>query len=126
MSFGAQHGRAISRGECWNLRFVRSSISLFASASNHFACRLCGESDKIAGMSSAEILAELPRLKAEERRELFERLCDLQEQDLLSGAGPTGDEKRILDEALAEFDRDGNPGTPWRDVLQALRAGPRA
>jgi hypothetical protein len=74
-------------------------------------------------MSSAEIMAELPRLKAEERRQLFERLCDLQEQDLLNGVGPTNDEKRLLDEALAEFDRDGNPGTPWRDVLRTLRAG---
>jgi hypothetical protein len=71
-------------------------------------------------MSSAEIMAQLPRLKAEERRQLFERLCELQEQDLLSGVGPTSDEKRLLDEALAEFDRDGNPGTPWRDVLRAL------
>jgi hypothetical protein len=69
------------------------------------------------------MLAELLHLKAEERRQLFERLCDLQEQDLLSGVGPTTEEKRLLDEALAEFDRDGNPGTPWRNVLRSLRAG---
>ena len=100
--------------------------SAFIRGSNHFACRTRADGGKIVGMSSAEIMAQLPRLKAEERRQLFERLCELQEQDLLSGVGPTPDEKRLLDEALAEFDRDGNPGTPWRDVLQALRAGPRA
>ena len=28
----------------------------------------------------------------------------------------------VLDDALAEFERDGNPGTPWREVLQRLRS----
>jgi hypothetical protein len=77
-------------------------------------------------MSTSEILAELPRLKAEERRQVFQRLCELQEQDLLQhGVGPTDEEKRLLDEALASFERDGNPGTPWRDALRDLRAGRR-
>jgi len=26
-----------------------------------------------------------------------------------------------LDEALAAFERDGNPGEPWRDVLLQVR-----
>ena len=73
-------------------------------------------------MGKAEILAELPSLKAEERRQVFERLCELEEQDLLHGVGPTDEEKRLLDDALAEFERDGNPGTPWRDVLNRLRS----
>jgi hypothetical protein len=77
-------------------------------------------------MSKTEILAELPRLKADERRQVFERLCELEEQDLLHGIGPTEEEKRLLDEALAEFERDVNPGTPWRDVLRRLRSGGRA
>lgn len=74
-------------------------------------------------MSKTEILAELPNLKADERRQVFERLCELEEQDLLHGVGPTKDEKRLLDEALAEFERDGDPGTPWRMVLGKLRSG---
>jgi hypothetical protein len=74
-------------------------------------------------MSKTEILAELPNLKADERRQVFERLCELEEQDLLHGVGPTNEEKRLLDEALAEFERDGHPGTPWREVLQKLRSG---
>ena len=51
-------------------------------------------------MSKAEILAELPNLKAEERRQVFQRLCELQEDDLLHGVGPTEEEKNMLDEAL--------------------------
>jgi hypothetical protein len=73
-------------------------------------------------MSNAEILAELPKLKAEERALVFQRLCELQEQDLLHGVGPTEEEKRLLDEALAEYERDGNPGEPWREVLQRIRS----
>jgi hypothetical protein len=72
-------------------------------------------------MSKAEILAELPKLKAEEREQVFQRLCELQEDDLLHGAGPTAEEMKLLDEALAEFRRDGNPGRPWREVLRKFR-----
>ena len=68
-------------------------------------------------MSKAEILAELPKLKAAERRQVFERLCELQERDLLQGHGPTPEEKRLLDQALAEFERDGQHGEPWRDIV---------
>lgn len=73
-------------------------------------------------MSKAEILAELPKLKAEERTQVFVRLCELQERDLLQGHGPTPEEKRLLDHALAEFERDGQRGEPWRDVLHRLQA----
>jgi hypothetical protein len=76
-------------------------------------------------MSTTEILAELPHLKAEERRAVFQRLCELQEQDLLHGVGPTDDEKRLLDEASAAFERDGEVGTPWRDALRNLQTGRR-
>jgi hypothetical protein len=73
-------------------------------------------------MSKAEILAELPKLKAEERTQVLERLCELQEDDLIHGVGPTEDEKRMLDQALAEFERDGNAGTPWREAMRRIRA----
>ncbi len=73
-------------------------------------------------MSKAEILAELPKLKAEERTQVFERLCELQERDLLAGHGPTPEEKKVLDQALAEFGRDGQYGEPWREVLQRLQS----
>lgn len=74
-------------------------------------------------MSTLDILAELPNLKAEERQQIYERLCELQERDLLAGAGgPTEAEKALLDEALAEYERDGDRGRPWREVLAELRS----
>jgi hypothetical protein len=73
-------------------------------------------------MSKTEILAELPKLKAEERRQIYERLCELQEQDLLDGVGPSEEEKKLLDAALAEYEKDGERGRPWRKVLGNLRA----
>jgi hypothetical protein len=73
-------------------------------------------------MSKAEILAELANLKAEERSQVFQRLCELQEDDLLHGIGPKAEEKKLLDEALAEFQRDGNPGTPWREGVSRIRS----
>lgn len=73
-------------------------------------------------MSKAETLAELPNLNSEDRTQVFECLCQLQENHLLRGIGPSADERKLLDDALAEFERDGNPGRPWREVLQAVRA----
>ncbi|HWE94720.1 MAG TPA: hypothetical protein VG269_12215 [Tepidisphaeraceae bacterium] len=73
-------------------------------------------------MSKAEILAELPTLNAEERKHIFERLCELQEEDLLHGVGPTPEETRMLDAALADFRRDGEVGSPWRDVVVRIRS----
>jgi len=45
----------------------------------------------------------------------------LHEADLVGGDRPTDFERKVLDEALAEFERDGDPGKPWRDVLRELR-----
>jgi hypothetical protein len=73
-------------------------------------------------MSKSEILAELPKLKAEERRQIYQRLCELQEQDVLNGAGPSDEEKKLLDAALAEYEKDHDKGRPWREVLGDLRA----
>ena len=73
-------------------------------------------------MSKEEILAELPKLQAEERRQIYQRLCELQEQDLLNGAGPSEAEKKLLDAALAEYEKDHDRGKPWREVLADLRA----
>jgi hypothetical protein len=72
-------------------------------------------------MSKAEILAELPKLRADERRQIYQRLCELQEQDLLNGAGPTEEEKKLLDAALMEYEKDQDKGRPWREVLGDLR-----
>ena len=77
-------------------------------------------------MSKAEIMAEISKLKPADRAQVFERLCELQEEDLLQGGGPTEREKQLLDRALADFEHDRDPGVPWRDALRQIRsAGPR-
>jgi hypothetical protein len=69
-----------------------------------------------------QILAELPTLTAEARLQILQRLCELEDADLLHGRGPTPQEQQILDEALAEFDRDGDRGTPWREAIARIAA----
>jgi hypothetical protein len=71
-------------------------------------------------MSKAQILAELPKLKPEERHQVFQKLCELQDDDIVRGIAPSPQEKKLLEEALAEFERDGNSGKPWRTVFERL------
>jgi hypothetical protein len=73
-------------------------------------------------MSKTEILAELPRLAPPERREILERLWDLEEGDVLCGHAPSPDERALLDEALAVYRQDPHAGRPWREALSRLRA----
>jgi hypothetical protein len=74
-------------------------------------------------MSNADILAELPKLKADEREQIYRRLCELQEQDLLAGAGASEEEKALLDATLAAYAQDRDRGRAWREVLGGLRVG---
>ena len=74
-----------------------------------------------SSMSKAEILEELPKLTPADRSQLFARLAELHEADLISSELSTAAERKILDAALAEFERDSNPGEPWRDVLHRIR-----
>lgn len=67
-------------------------------------------------MSKTEILAELPKLKPDDRREILDRIWELDEQDLLQGSGPTPEEKTLLDRELEDYRLDPNAGSPWEDV----------
>jgi len=74
-------------------------------------------------VSKSEILAELPRLRAEDRQEIIEHLWQIEESSLLQGAAPDAAETALLDRELAAFERDGQTGTPWREVLLRIRTG---
>lgn len=93
-------------------------------AANELAGRWPGK--YVNRVSKLEIIAELPNLSAEDRSLLLEQLIQLQEQDVVRGIAPSEREQHILDQALAEFERDGHPGRPWREVLQKLSATPAA
>ena len=76
-------------------------------------------------MSKAQILEELPKLSVSDRSQLFARLAELHEADLLAGGLPTPAERQALDEALADFERDPSPGEPWCNVFREIRASRR-
>jgi putative addiction module component (TIGR02574 family) len=67
-------------------------------------------------MSKTEILAELPRLSAQDRGEILEQLWRLEE-----AAGPTDRERALLNEAQAAFDANPSAGAPWSEVEARLR-----
>ena len=71
-------------------------------------------------MSKMEILAELPKLELADRREIFDRICEMQERDLLTG-GATEEEKKLLDRELEEYRRNPEAGSSWNEVEARLR-----
>ena len=72
-------------------------------------------------MSKSEILQELPKLALEDRREIFDLICDLEEKDLLKGSGPTAEEKTLLDQELEDYKQNPAAGSPWREVEARIR-----
>jgi len=72
-------------------------------------------------MSKAEILRELPKLQLGERREIFERIVELEEHELLKGGEPTTDEKALLDRELEEYQRSPEAGSSWEEVKDRVR-----
>jgi putative addiction module component (TIGR02574 family) len=71
-------------------------------------------------MSKMEILAELPRLELADRREIFDRICEIEERDLLNG-GATDEEKALLDRELEDYRRNPEAGSSWNEVEARLR-----
>jgi putative addiction module component (TIGR02574 family) len=70
-------------------------------------------------MSKMEILEELPKLQARERREIFERICEIEENDLLNE--PTAEEKALLDRELEDYRKNPEAGSTWAEVEARLR-----
>lgn len=67
-----------------------------------------------------EILAELPKLELADRREIFDRICEIEERDLITG-GATDEEKKLLDRELEEYRRNPEAGSSWNEVETRLR-----
>jgi putative addiction module component (TIGR02574 family) len=73
-------------------------------------------------MSKAEILDQLPKLSPVELQEIRDRICQLEEEELLSGrAQPSDAEKALLDRELEDFERDRNSGSSWEEVKSRLK-----
>lgn len=75
-------------------------------------------------MSQTEILAELPKLGVEDRREILDRIYEMEERDLLNG-GATPEEKALLDRELEEYQRNPEAGSSWNEVEARIRKSSR-
>ena len=67
-------------------------------------------------MSKLEIMAEMPRLTAQDRAEILGRLWLLEE-----AAGPTETERTALEEAQAAYEADPAAAFSWADVEARMR-----
>jgi hypothetical protein len=72
-------------------------------------------------MSKSAILDELPKLGQADRREILERICEIEEADLLRGAAIDSDEKAMLDREFEEYQTNPKVGTLWKEVEPRLR-----
>ena len=71
-----------------------------------------------------EILAELPKLELADRREIFDRICEIEELDLITG-GATAEEKALLDLELAEYRQNPEAGSSWNEAEARIRKSSR-
>lgn len=74
-------------------------------------------------MSKAEILEQLPKLKPAERREIFDKLCELEGSDLIAGRGPTPEERELLDREIQDYQAAPEAGASWEQVKPRIRGG---
>jgi hypothetical protein len=73
-------------------------------------------------MSKTEILAELPKLKAEELAEVQAKLDELFGDVWLDDGELTDTDKRTLDAALADYRNNPDAGSPWEQVKARIQA----
>jgi len=74
-------------------------------------------------MSKTEIMQELPRLRPEERHEILERICELEERE---DRGPTPEEKALLDREFEDFRQNPETGSTWDNVEGRLQGAKRS
>jgi hypothetical protein len=72
-------------------------------------------------MSKSDILGELPNLGRGDRREILERIWEMEEADLLRGFQPDASERALLDNELREYQANPTAGSEWKEVESRLR-----
>ncbi len=73
-------------------------------------------------MSKTEILAELPKLRVEELAEVQAKLDELVGEIWLDDGELTDADKAALDAALADYQKNPDAGSPWKEVEARIRA----
>ena len=72
-------------------------------------------------MSTAEILEELAKLTPDERAEITAKIREIDGTEWLDPE-LTDEDKRILDERLAEYEKNPDAGSTWEEVEARIRA----
>lgn len=74
-------------------------------------------------MSKTEILQELPKLTAEDRQEIRQKLNEIDGDEWLDGNDPlTDDEKALLEVRLAAYEREPDRGSSWEEVEARIQS----
>ena len=74
-------------------------------------------------MSKAEILAEIPKLTAEERYEIRLKIAELDGDGWLDADDPlTEEQKALLEARLADMEKHPEKSIPWPEAEARLKA----
>jgi len=73
-------------------------------------------------MSKAHILAELPKLSAEDRAEIQTKLDELTGDGWLDAGELTDEEKRLIESRLDQCDRNPSAFVPWAEAKCRIQA----
>jgi len=73
-------------------------------------------------MSKSEILNALSNLSAEERREILDKLLDLETEGWMDAADLTDEERRLIESRLEAHRGNPDEAIPWEDVEAELIA----
>lgn len=73
-------------------------------------------------MSFQELLAELPSLTGEQRQALRVRLSELEGDGWIDDGELSPEEKRVIEERLAEHERNPDAAISWEVAEAKLRA----
>jgi putative addiction module component (TIGR02574 family) len=76
-------------------------------------------------MSKAQILQALAQLSPAERREIVQRVRELDGNQWIDPA-VSPQEQQLLDAELEDFARDPSPGSTWDQVQARIRQTPRS
>ncbi|HVN79654.1 MAG TPA: addiction module protein [Terriglobia bacterium] len=72
-------------------------------------------------MIKTEIIAELPKLTPNDRREILDKIWELDGGDWLDSGELTEDERALIKQRLAEHERNPETSIPWVEVEARLR-----
>jgi putative addiction module component (TIGR02574 family) len=73
-------------------------------------------------VSKSEILSSLPNLDAKERREILDRLLQLEGEGWLDAADLTDEERQVIESRLEAHRQNPDAAIPWDDVEAKLVA----